>query len=51
MAANHQIDITLLRLRDARDLAPLLAAYAQALKRGFDTFRRARGGLIAHDGA
>lgn len=34
MAANHQIDITLLRLRDARDLAPLLAAYAQALKRG-----------------
>lgn len=34
MAANHQIDITLLRLRDAHDLAPLLAAYAQALKRG-----------------
>jgi GNAT superfamily N-acetyltransferase len=34
MASNHQIDITLLRLRDARDLAPLLAAYAQALKRG-----------------
>ena len=34
MAANHQIDITLLRLRDARHLAPLLAAYAQALKRG-----------------
>ena len=34
MASNHHIDITLLRLRDARDLAPLLAAYAQALKRG-----------------
>ncbi len=34
MASNHQIDISLLRLRDARDLAPLLAAYAQALKRG-----------------
>ncbi len=34
MASNHQIDIILLRLRDARDLAPLLAAYAQALKRG-----------------
>lgn len=34
MASNHQIDISLLRLKDARDLAPLLAAYAQALKRG-----------------
>ncbi|GHC74036.1 GNAT family N-acetyltransferase [Limoniibacter endophyticus] len=27
-------DISLLRLKDAHDLAPLLAAYAQALKRG-----------------
>lgn len=34
MAMNHQIDVVLLRLRDARELAPLLAAYAQALKRG-----------------
>ncbi len=34
MASHHQIDIALLRLREARDLAPLLAAYAQALKRG-----------------
>ena len=34
MASNHQIDISLLRLKDARDFAPLLAAYAQALKRG-----------------
>lgn len=34
MASDHQIDISLLRLRDARELAPLLAAYAQALKRG-----------------
>src|SRR5690606_35083409 len=34
MADNHQIDILLLRLKDARELAPLLAAYAQALKRG-----------------
>lgn len=34
MASNHQIDISLLRLKEARDLAPLLAAYAQALKRG-----------------
>ena len=34
MASHPQIDIALLRLRDARDLAPLLAAYAQALKRG-----------------
>jgi GNAT superfamily N-acetyltransferase len=28
------IDISLLRLKDARDLAPLIANYAQALKRG-----------------
>ena len=34
MASTHQIDISLLRLMEARDLAPLLAAYAQALKRG-----------------
>lgn len=34
MASTPQIDITLLRLKEARDLAPLLAAYAQALKRG-----------------
>ena len=34
MATSHQIDIALLRLKDAHDLAPLLAAYAQALKRG-----------------
>ena len=34
MASNHQIDISLLRLKDARELAPLLAAYVQALKRG-----------------
>jgi GNAT superfamily N-acetyltransferase len=34
MASNHQIDISLLRLNDARDLAPLIADYAQALKRG-----------------
>ncbi|SFI50919.1 GNAT family N-acetyltransferase [Aerobium aerolatum] len=34
MASNHQIDISLIRLKDARDLAPLLAAYTQALKRG-----------------
>ena len=33
-SSNHQIDISLLRLKEARDLAPLLAAYAQALKRG-----------------
>ena len=30
----HQIDISLLRLKDARAFAPLLAAYVQALKRG-----------------
>lgn len=34
MADTHQIDIALLRLKDARELAPLIAAYAQALKRG-----------------
>jgi GNAT superfamily N-acetyltransferase len=34
MTSNHQIDISLLRLKEARDFAPLLAAYAQALKRG-----------------
>src|SRR5690606_31960254 len=34
MTSTHQIDISLLRLKEARDLAPLLAAYAQALKRG-----------------
>lgn len=34
MSEDHQIDIALLRLKDARELAPLLAAYAQALKRG-----------------
>jgi GNAT superfamily N-acetyltransferase len=31
---NHTIDITQLRLKDALEFAPLLAAYAQALKRG-----------------
>jgi GNAT superfamily N-acetyltransferase len=34
MASTHQIDISLIRLKDARELAPLLAAYTQALKRG-----------------
>ncbi len=34
MTSNHQIDISLMRLKDARELAPLLAAYTQALKRG-----------------
>ncbi len=34
MASHHQIDISLMRLKDARELAPLLAAYTQALKRG-----------------
>ena len=34
MTSNHRIDISLLRLKEARDLAPLLAAYVQALKRG-----------------
>ncbi len=31
---NHTIDITQLRLKDGLEFAPLLAAYAQALKRG-----------------
>ncbi|MEC9342567.1 MAG: GNAT family N-acetyltransferase [Pseudomonadota bacterium] len=30
----HDIEISLLRLRDAHALAPLIAAYGQALKRG-----------------
>lgn len=34
MTENHTIDIALLRLKDALEFAPLLAAYAQALKRG-----------------
>lgn len=34
MTESHTIDIALLRLKDALELAPLLAAYAQALKRG-----------------
>ena len=34
MVSNHQIDISLMRLKDAHELAPLLAAYTQALKRG-----------------
>ena len=34
MSENHQIDAAQLRLRDAHDFAPLLAGYAQALKRG-----------------
>ena len=34
MSNDPQIDISQLRLRDARPLAPLLAGYAQALKRG-----------------
>ena len=34
MTSGHQSDIALLRLKDARELAPLIAAYAQALKRG-----------------
>lgn len=34
MTQDHAIDISLLHLRDARELAPLLADYAQALKRG-----------------
>lgn len=32
--AEHQIEISQLRLRDAHQFAPLLAGYAQALKRG-----------------
>ncbi len=31
---NHTIDISQLRLKDALEFAPLLAAYVQALKRG-----------------
>jgi len=34
MTQQPSIDIALLRLKDALDFAPLLAAYAQALKRG-----------------
>lgn len=34
MSGEHEIDITVLRLGDARRLAPLLSAYTQALKRG-----------------
>ena len=33
-AENHTIDIAQLRLKDALEFAPLLAAYVQALKRG-----------------
>jgi len=32
--AEHEIEISQLRLRDAHEFAPLLAGYAQALKRG-----------------
>ena len=34
MSESHEVDITPLRLKDAHALAPLLAAYTQALKRG-----------------
>lgn len=34
MSDDHAVDISLLHLRDAREFAPLLASYAQALKRG-----------------
>ena len=34
MTEHPSIDIQILRLKDARQFAPLLAAYAQALKRG-----------------
>lgn len=34
MSENHEVDIAPLRLKDAHALAPLLAAYTQALKRG-----------------
>ncbi|TWG92576.1 Sortase and related acyltransferases [Mesorhizobium sp. J18] len=34
MSEQHTIETTLLRLNDARQLAPLLAAYTQSLKRG-----------------
>jgi hypothetical protein len=34
MTKDHAVDIALLHLRDAHEFAPLLASYAQALKRG-----------------
>ena len=34
MAEDHKIEITSLRLKDAHELAPLVAGYGQALKRG-----------------
>lgn len=34
MSNEHAFDIALLHLRDAHEFAPLLASYAQALKRG-----------------
>ena len=34
MTEQHSIEIQTLRLKDAHQFAPLLAAYAQALKRG-----------------
>ncbi len=34
MTQDHAVDIALLHLRDAHEFAPLLASYAQALKRG-----------------
>lgn len=34
MTAEPNIDIKLMRLKDAHELAPLIAAYAQSLKRG-----------------
>ncbi|MCB1383623.1 MAG: GNAT family N-acetyltransferase [Notoacmeibacter sp.] len=34
MTEQHSIDIQILRLKDAHQFSPLLAAYAQALKRG-----------------
>src|SRR5690606_38562320 len=34
MSEQHTIETALLRLNDARQLAPLLAAYTQSLKRG-----------------
>lgn len=34
MTSSAKIDISLLRLSNARELAPLIAAYAQSLKRG-----------------
>ncbi len=38
LASQPAIDIAQLRLKDALDFAPLLAAYAQALKRGAPRF-------------